>query len=329
MSRLWTWSAPNSARAFSGPVKGLWWSEALASRRLSADWQSELDGAPTHITHFPRLSFAFQEIFLGGDMILEQAVAEFLSHCRYGKNLSPKTLQAYEIDLRQFAEHVGDHPVAQNFETINKGPLRGYIQSLFGRYAEKSIKRKVATLKAFINFLEREDVVAINPFRKMEIRIREKRRLPRTIALADLRSLFRHLYDKKNSIPDQGSKSYRSVVRDIAVLELLFATGARVSEICKLKGEDVDLEDGSIRILGKGGRERIIQICDHEAMEVLRSYRDCQVRGESEYFFNNRKGSWLSDQTVRAMQGQAASCCPSAAVSRYRLAFIQSEGNGG
>ena len=87
-------------------------------------------------------------------MILCEAVAKFISHCRYGKNLSPKTLTAYSTDLRQFAAHLGDQAETLSLEALDKTYLRDFIQSLFGGNADKTIKRKVATLKAFFHFLE-------------------------------------------------------------------------------------------------------------------------------------------------------------------------------
>jgi integrase/recombinase XerD len=240
-------------------------------------------------------------------MILAEAIAIFLSHCRYGKNLSPKTLRAYEIDLRQLTEHLRRKDVATSLDVVDKVALRDYIQGLFGRNAEKTIKRKVATLKVFLHFLEREDLIAINPFRKMDVRIRETRRLPRTVALADLRCLFRYLYARKRSVQDRDSRAYRTIVRDIAVLELLFATGARVSEICSLKADDVDLRQGAVRILGKGAKERMIQLCDEETMAALRAHRDlCMPSADGKYFFRSRIGSHLSEQSVRAMLKNAA-----------------------
>src|SRR3954462_15909292 len=118
-------------------------------------------------------------------MTLEEATEQFLFHCRYEKNLSDKTLQAYAIYLRQFVGHVKNELNFTKLDEIDKKALRCYIQSLFGRLAEKSVKRKVATLKALFHHLEREDASGLNPFRKLDIRIKEKRRLPRTIPLAD------------------------------------------------------------------------------------------------------------------------------------------------
>src|SRR6266545_2409674 len=202
-------------------------------------------------------------------MTIEEAVAQFLFHCQYEKNLSPKTLKAYSIDLRQFSEHLSRELTVTEIAGVDKPALRDYIKSLFNHLAEKSVKRKVATLKAFLHFLEREDAVAVNPFRKMDVRIKETRRLPRTISLADI--------------------------------ELLFATGARVGEICGLKKPEVDLRQGKVRILGKGGRERILQVCDEETLGALNDYLALwEDDGEEDApFFRNRSGTRLSEQTVR------------------------------
>jgi len=235
-------------------------------------------------------------------MELEEAVSQFLFHCRYEKNLSPKTLKAYSIDLRQFTEHLAKHLEITTLAAVDKVALRAYIKSLFGPLKEKSIKRKVATLKALFHFLEREDVIVVNPFRKMDVRIKEIRRLPRTIPLADLKRLFKHVYRLKNDHPDPDSYAYRALARDIAVLETLFSTGARVAEVCNLEDKNVDLRRGRVKILGKGGRERILQLCDEEALAAIRDYR--ALRGkeveENGFFFHNRLGGRLSEQSVRA-----------------------------
>lgn len=234
-------------------------------------------------------------------MELSEAISQFLFHCQYEKNLSPKTLKAYSIDLRQFREFLAQHLQIATLPEVGKTALRAYIKSLFGPLKEKSVKRKVATLKALFHFLEREDAIAVNPFRKMEVRIKETRRLPRTISLHDLKRLFKHLYHLKQEHSDPTSYAYRALVRDIAVLETLFSTGARVAEVCNLRGEDVDLRRGRVKILGKGGRERILQLCDQEVVAAIRDYRSLwaeEVEGNG-HFFHNRVGGRLSEQSVR------------------------------
>jgi integrase/recombinase XerD len=235
-------------------------------------------------------------------MELQEAVSQFLFHCRYEKNLSPKTLKAYSIDLRQFTEYLAQHLEIATLPAVDKTALRAYIKSLFGPLKEKSVKRKVATLKALFHFLEREDAIVVNPFRKMEVRIKETRRLPRTIPLHDLKRLFKHLYRLKQDHLDPDSYAYKALTRDIAVLEILFATGARVAEVCNLRDEDVDLRRGRVKILGKGGRERMLELCDGEALEAIKNYRficNEQIKSNG-YFFYNRLGGRLSEQSVRA-----------------------------
>lgn len=234
-------------------------------------------------------------------MTVQEAISQFLFHCQYEKNLSPKTLKAYSIDLRQFRTFLETELHLADLAQIDKVALRAYIKSLFGPLAEKSVKRKVATLKALFHHLEREDEVAVNPFRKIDVRIKEKKRLPRTVPISDLERLFRYLYRRKEEIRDRESQAYRVLVRDIAVLEFLFATGARVAEVCSLGAGDVDLRRGHARILGKGGRERLLLFWDKAVLKTLREYislsRDPKDEGGA--FFRNRSGSRLSEQSVR------------------------------
>jgi integrase/recombinase XerD len=228
------------------------------------------------------------------------AIESFLFHCRYEKNLSPKTLKAYATDLRQFTAYVGERRVSY-VSDVDRGVLRGFIQQMFATLAEKSVKRKVATLKALFHYLEREDAIALNPFRKMEVRIREARRVPRTIAWKDIQAFFSYLYRQK-SRESRGTGQYRNLLRDLALFEILFATGARISEVCSLTVGAVDLDGGRIRILGKGARERSIDVCDPEVLATLREY-ECLFHPvpvkKEHYFFPSRDGAYVSEQTVR------------------------------
>jgi integrase/recombinase XerD len=240
-------------------------------------------------------------------MTLKEAIEQFLSHCRYEKNLSPKTLKAYSIDLRQVSDFLAANLPSSQLEAIDKVALRLYIKGLFNGLAEKSVKRKVASLKALFHFLEREDLIAVNPFRKMDVRIKETKRLPRSVSLPDLKRLFHHLYQVKETTPGRHVPHYRLIVRDIAVLETLFATGARVAELCHLRMDDVDLTQGRLRILGKGARERLLHLPDHD--DTLAALHDYQAlwldpaapEREHPFFFHNRLGRRLSEQSVRSM----------------------------
>jgi integrase/recombinase XerD len=236
-------------------------------------------------------------------MILKEAIEQFLFHCRYEKNLSPKTLKAYSIDLRQVTDFLTANLPETHLEAIDKTALRLYIKTLFTGLAEKSVKRKVASLKALFHFLEREDLIAVNPFRKMEVRIKETKRLPRGLSLPDLKRLFHHLYQAKKSSLGPHTLPYRALVRDIAVVETLFATGARVAEVCHLKLADVDLNQGRIRILGKGARERLLRLPGKDTLAALLHYQALWLGTTlpHPFFFHNRLGRRLSEQSVRLM----------------------------
>lgn len=240
-------------------------------------------------------------------MTVAEAIESFLFHCRYEKNLSPRTLSAYQIDLGQFARALPAE-AADDVTSVGKPELRAYIQHLFEPYCEKTVKRKVATLKAFFGYLERDGTIDATPFRKMEVKIRETRRVPRTIPLPEVERVLQYLYAQRSKASEFGEHDF-TLSRDTAVLEVLFATGARVSEICHLGVDDVDLADGWLRILGKGGKERVVQLCHAEVIAALAVYRAARdaVTPQETYLFLNRHGRRLSEQSVRTLlKGHAA-----------------------
>lgn len=232
-------------------------------------------------------------------MTLQEAIESFLFHCRYERNLSPRTVTAYRTDLEQLFEHLREYPAANDVRAIGKHELRGYIRRLFDRYQPKTIKRKIASTRVMMHFLEREDVLAVDPLRKMDVRIKHSFRVPRTIPFGEMERLFQYLY----SVRDDTSAGPRQLrlVRDIAVLETLFATAARVSEICSMRREDVDLDTGCVRIMGKGARERVVQLCERATIAALEAYELGRGSGDNApYYFLNRDGKRLSEQSVRS-----------------------------
>ncbi|BCS55644.1 tyrosine-type recombinase/integrase [Geobacter sp. SVR] len=235
--------------------------------------------------------------------IMKEHIDGFIFHCQYEKNLNHKTIKAYRIDLRQFAEFLGREYPGIRIDLIDKHILRDYIKHVSTGNKPKTIKRKLATLKAFFNQLEFEDIILVNPFRKIRIRIKEGKHLPRTIPRHDIAHLFDSMYALQDETLKIGVPNRRTLARDIAVLELLFSAGVRVAELCCLRGEDVDLQRGSVRIMGKGTRERIIPLCSEETVSALTCYaglyrREIETAG---WFFINRDGRRFSEQSVRFM----------------------------
>ena len=191
--------------------------------------------------------------------------------------MSPKTIKAYRIDLKQFEEFLYRGFDDREIHETDRIELRIYLKNISENNKPKTVKRKMATLKAFFNYLEFEDIIAVNPFRKLRIRIKENKELPKTIPLSIIERIFSHLYNQKKHIKDN-NKNYsyndKVIIRDIAVIELLFATGVRVAELCNLKKNNIDFlkTNANIKIVGKGGRERIIPICSSETIQALIRY---------------------------------------------------------
>lgn len=226
---------------------------------------------------------------------IDTQIRDYLTHCKYEKNLNPKTLKAYETDLHQYA-----HFAKTKESAYCKESLQLYIIQLQNSYKIKSVKRKIASIKAFFNYLEYEEIIESNPFAKLRIKLHEPFLLPRTIPLTVVDLLLRCAYQVK-AVDTEGTFKYYCDLRDIAVLELLFATGMRVSELCSLRPEFVDLEEGTVKIYGKGSKERIIQIGNEDVLTAVRAYYSAFSDNieASGWFFVNQRGHQLSDQSVR------------------------------
>ncbi len=234
---------------------------------------------------------------------IKENIENFLFHCQYEKNLSSKTIKAYSGDLQQFSKYLSDNFQDLDILAVDKFILRNYLKLFFDTYKPKSVKRKVATLKVFFSYLEFDEIIETNPFRKMALKIKEGKALPKTIDLTKIIKLFKYLYTLKNKSNHHDSFSYRVLLRDIAVLELLFATGMRVSELSHLKKENYNATEGFVIINGKGNKERIIPICDQEIKAAIGLYIN-QFRSEikkSGYLFVNRLNNRLSEQSIRLM----------------------------
>ena len=227
---------------------------------------------------------------------LEKMIGDYLEYCEYQKNLSPHTLKAYRIDLSQFIQFM-----RETDEELSKSSLSSYYVHLHKEYKPKSVKRKIACLKAFCGWLEYEEIIEQNPFSKLKIKYQEPRLLPRTIPINVIQTLLSAAY--KNLETARTAYQSRSALRNTAVLELLFATGIRVSELCSLGEGDIDLVNMSVRVLGKGSKERVIQIGNPQVLQILKRYQAVYSKAisESGFFFVNRNNRRLSEQSVRFM----------------------------
>ena len=227
---------------------------------------------------------------------LSNYITEYIEYCEYRKRLDFKTLKAYKIDLKQFENFCTDLS-----DYFAKSVVDDFITNLHKQYKPKTVRRKIASLKAFFHHMEYRELLNENPFAKLDIRFREAKLLPKTIPFHSIQTFLSTLYEQKELAVSE--YQLRCCIRDIAVIELLFATGMRISELCSLKPSDIDFESNNILIYGKGAKERIIQLGNQEVISALVLYqetfkKDIEVCG---YFFVNRLQHKLSDQSVRFM----------------------------
>ena len=227
---------------------------------------------------------------------LNDLITDYLEYCQYRKRLDSKTIKAYRIDLTQYSAHVFEPPHCFAKDTVDQ-----YITGLHKLYKPKTVKRKIASLKAFFHYLEYKELLEDNPFLKLDIKFREAKLLPKTIPLHSIQHFLSTMYLQKKAAKSE--YELRCCIRDIAIIELLFATGMRISELCSLKPKDIDLQSSNILIYGKGAKERILQIGNPEVLSALISYRNTFEKDIAAcgYFFVNRLKQRLSDQSVRFM----------------------------
>lgn len=226
-------------------------------------------------------------------MTAKEQVDYYLEYCKYRKELDEKTLKAYRIDLKQYFDAV-------SCCDPGKEEIDQFITDLHKKYKQKTIKRKIASIRAYYNFLEEEERIGENPFRKVKVKFKEDIILPRIIPREEIECLLNFMYAYPSDLSDKEVKRRR---RDQAVVEMLFATGARVSEISNLKADCVDLNSGLIRIMGKGAKERYIQIGEPEVLNLLKKYytdneKEIKACG---YFFINQRNQRFTEQSIRGM----------------------------
>ena len=195
---------------------------------------------------------------------LNNQINNYLEYCQYQKRLDDKSLKAYRIDLGQFSQQYMKTRITE----ITSDMLESYITILNKTYKPKTVKRKIASLKAFFSYLEYKDYIEKNPFNKVKTKFREPIILPKTIPLYTVEIFLATIYKQQKEANTIYQK--RNALRDAAVIELLFATGLRISELCSLRKNDIDLLDQTVLVYGKGSKERRIQIGNDDVIKILK-----------------------------------------------------------
>ena len=228
--------------------------------------------------------------------MMEESLKAFLNHLAVERGASPNTVAAYRNDLSQFLDHAtntqGDGHKAAPWSQADPTFLSAYLVSLYERgYSTTTVARKIASLKSFFGYLVEEGEVANDPTENLASP-RLGRSLPKALSVDDVQRLLQQ--------PLKAASHER--LRDAAMLELLYASGLRVSEMIHLNVRDVNLDEHYVRCLGKGSKERIVPLYQ-QAIDAVQAYlararpRLLGPQKNSEMaLFVNRRGQRLTRQ---------------------------------
>lgn len=239
-------------------------------------------------------------------MNVQQAIDTFLHHGQSERNLSDRTLRAYQSDLLQFKSHF-DVNHTDEMVSITPTDLEGYVTKLGnGPYRETSIRRKVAALKVFFRFLEENGIVTESPARRLKIKQPVEARVPNVLTNKEIRSLLSAPKRQMQELaPDRDQSAgarnrYFCAVRDNLIIELLFSTGIRIGELVALNVDDVDLESRKLKITGRGTRGRVVELSSQVVLEALREYLELRAERELQTaaLFVGRSGTRLTIYSI-------------------------------
>jgi integrase/recombinase XerD len=226
--------------------------------------------------------------------MLDQGVRDFLVYLTTVKGFSANTSEAYRSDMTQLTEWLAtpseDLAPAESWADVSRDHLLGFVSNLKSReYATTTIARKIAAVKSFFSFMTTHDLLESDPSEGLSSP-KVGRALPSPLGVDEIESLLNQ----------PRGKSTPEAMRASAMLELLYATGMRVSELVSLSVADVNLDEGYVRCRGKGYKERIIPVYP-EAIRALRAYIDearprLRRRRDEPALFLNRRGNRLTRQ---------------------------------
>lgn len=226
---------------------------------------------------------------------MESLIREYLQFLRVEKGLSNNTQQNYARDLKQFHHYLTQHQLA--FDSLTRDDVIAFLADYQKTHAASSMNRMVSSLRQFYLFLRQEKYIQENPMQNIDTPKKEQH-LPDTLSVEEVEKII--------ETPDLSTPLG---LRDRAILETMYATGLRVSELIHLRQDELHLPMGLIQTIGKGNKERIIPIGDTAAYWIERYFRDARpkiVRGKTvaEVFVNahgrplTRQGIWKNLKAI-------------------------------
>ena len=218
---------------------------------------------------------------------MNQYIEKFLYYLETERNYSPHTLLNYKIDLEEFFVFIHELPINKVDYLI----LRKYLGALRGKaHQPRTLARKISSLRSFFKYLQRENIVESNPALLVSTPKLDKK-LPKFLSEEDMIRFIEAPTVETDKISDQ---------RDRAILETLYSTGMRVSELVGLNTDSIDFIGGVLKVQGKGKKERLLPIGD-KALDTIRDYltaRKLRFVQETKTLFLNKSGKRLTTRSI-------------------------------
>lgn len=213
---------------------------------------------------------------------MNDEIKEYITYLKIERQLSPNTIDSYERDLEDFYKFTN-----KSYKFITKDDFINYIAYLNKKISPRSINRHIVSVKNYFKFLERNNLINNNPTTEIT-GLKTPKKMPRILSEDDINNLL--------DIPLSDAYSYRNK----AMLELMYSSGLRVSELLNLEVNNIDFNMNLVRVYGKGSKERIVPIDDIATTylyEYINVYRNTLLKNkESDILFLNSRGSKLSRQ---------------------------------
>ena len=214
---------------------------------------------------------------------------KFIKYLKFEKRLSENTVISYETDLDQFFSFYKEHSTSQEIEKVDKRTIRSWIVKLsLSNLSAKSINRKIASLKSFFKFLVKRDLIKKNPSSHINS-LKTDQKIPSFIKERDINFLFKNI-DTKEDFTGQ---------RDLLILELLYGTGIRISELINIKISDINFTKKEIKVIGKRNKERIIPLHNNAIYQTKKYLKLAEKEGyKNQYLLFTKKGEKIYPMLV-------------------------------
>ena len=220
----------------------------------------------------------------------QHPIEDYIHFIQVERQLADNTLQSYRRDLQSYAKHLANEQQLASFEIVQREHILIYLQSMRAKgKSARTVARQISSIRSFHQFMLREKITQSDPTVHLEMPVVEKK-LPEILSIEQIDALIA----APNTEKPQG-------VRDVAMLELLYGSGMRISELIELNLEDVHLTMGFVRVFGKGGKERIIPL-GRSALHACSTYVDSARKQlladypKTDAFFISNRGKRLTRQ---------------------------------